>query len=65
MRRSVLLLVATILGTLVAAGCGTTDPTPVTVTIRRGSNFREAADSLAAHNLIGSPRLFSFYAARV
>lgn len=31
-------------------------------TIRRGSSFREAADSLAAHGLVKSPRLYSWYA---
>ena len=29
---------------LVAQACGTNDTTPVHVTIRKGSNFREAAD---------------------
>lgn len=49
---------------LFGAGCGTNDATPVHVTIRKGSNFREAADSLAAHQLVSTPRLFGFYAAR-
>jgi UPF0755 protein len=49
----------------VAAACGSNDTTPVHVTIRKGSNFREAADSLAAHQLVSTPRLFGFYAARV
>ena len=30
--------------------------------IRKGAPFREAADSLAAHGVVGSPRLFSYYA---
>jgi UPF0755 protein len=48
-----------------AQACGSNDKTPVHVTIRKGSNFREAADSLAAHQLVSTPRLFGFYAARV
>jgi UPF0755 protein len=31
-------------------------------TIRKGSSFREAADTLAAHGLVKSPRLYSWYA---
>jgi UPF0755 protein len=50
---------------LLALACGSNDATPVHVTIRKGSNFREAADSLAAHQLVSTPRLFGFYAARV
>lgn len=46
-------------------GCGTRDTTQVAVTIRRGSNFREVADSLAAHGVITQKRLFGFYAASV
>ena len=59
-RRLGLALVATVL----AAGCGNSDQTRVTITIRRGSPFREAADSLAAHGVVDHPRLLGFYAAR-
>jgi len=34
----------------------------VRVFIRKGSPFREAADSLAAHGVVGSARVFSWYA---
>lgn len=47
-----------------AAACGSGDQANVTLTIRRGSSFREAAESLAAHGVVGYPRLFGFYAAR-
>jgi UPF0755 protein len=56
------LLLATLLGG--AAACATNDQTNVTLTIRRGSTFREAAESLAAHDVVISARLFGFYAAR-
>ena len=46
------------------AGCATGDETEVVLTIRPGSSFREAADSLAAHGVVRFPRLFGFYAAR-
>ena len=45
---------------LFAQACGSNDASPVHVTIRKGSNFREAADSLAAHQLVSTPRLFGF-----
>lgn len=48
-----------------AAACGTDDRTQVTVNIRKGSNFPEAAESLAAHGVIKNPRLFGFYASRL
>ena len=54
-------LAAALLGT---SACATDDQTPVTLTIRKGSSFREAADSLAAHGVVRSGRLFGFYAAR-
>ena len=41
---------------------GSSDTAPVTVTIRRGSNFPEAAESLSAHGIISRSRLFGFYA---
>lgn len=49
---------------LVVTGCTTADDSEVVLTIRPGSNFREAADSLAAHGVVRYPRLFGFYAAR-
>ncbi len=44
-------------------GCGTAENETVAVTIRMGSNFPEAADSLAAQGLVRTPRLFGRYAA--
>ncbi len=41
---------------------GNRDQTRVTVNIRRGSTFREAADSFAAHRIVDHPRLFGRYA---
>ena len=58
------LLAVALVATVAAAGCGDGDQTRVTITIRRGSPFREAADSLAAHGVVEHPRLFGFYAAR-
>lgn len=55
------LLGAVVLGT---TACASDDQSSVTLTIRRGSNFREAADSLAAHDVVFSARLFAFYAVR-
>jgi UPF0755 protein len=49
---------------LAAGACSSDDKTSVTLTIRQGSSFREAAESLAAHDVISSPRLFGWYAAR-
>jgi UPF0755 protein len=63
MRRWRVLLFAAIT-LLAASGCGNGDRTRVTLTIRPGSSFREAADSLASHGVIERPRLFGFYAAR-
>lgn len=45
------------------SGCGTSERDMVAVTIRMGSNFPEAADSLAVHGLIRTPMLFRRYAA--
>ncbi len=47
-----------------ALGCATDDQTPVTLTIRRGSSFREAAESLAVHDVVFNARLFGFYASQ-
>jgi UPF0755 protein len=62
----------TILASLLLAGalvggvaaCGSNDQTNVTLTIRRGSSFREAAESLAAHDVVRFPRVFGFYASQ-
>lgn len=43
---------------------GNSDRTRVTLTIRQGSPFREAADSLAAHGIVGHSRAFGFYASQ-
>lgn len=43
-------------------GCGSSEREPVEVTIRMGSNFPEAAESLSVHGLIRMPRLFGRYA---
>jgi UPF0755 protein len=47
-----------------AAGCGTPPPTgePVRVTIPRGATLAAVADTLAAHQIIDSPRRFRLYA---
>jgi UPF0755 protein len=44
------------------AACGNGNEESVAVTIRQGSNFPEAAESLAVHGLIRSPRIFGMYA---
>ena len=54
----------TALAASLLTGCATLDDTEVVLTIRPGSSFREAADSLAAHGVVRFPRLFGFYAAR-
>ncbi len=60
-------LTAVLMAALVTAtlACGTSETDSVAVTIRMGSSFREAADSLAAHGLVRTPRLFGKYAALV
>lgn len=45
--------------------CATEDATQVTVNIRKGSNFPEAAESLAVKGVIRNPRLFGIYASRL
>jgi UPF0755 protein len=68
MRRGLRLaaMAATLAGATVGTtACATEDPTMVTLTIRRGSSFREAAESLAAHGVVANARLFGFYAARL
>lgn len=42
--------------------CGNDSGPTVRVTIRKGSSFREAAESLSAHGIVRSARLFGFYA---
>jgi len=44
--------------------CGADGDATVVLTIREGSPFREAAESLAAHGVVRFPRLFGAYAAR-
>lgn len=44
------------------AGCGNSDREMVAVTIRMGSNFPEAAESLSVHGLVRTPTLFRRYA---
>jgi UPF0755 protein len=49
------------IGILVGA-CSTQSGPGVQLTIRKGSSFKEAADSLSAHGLVRSARVFSVYA---
>ncbi len=49
-------------GTALLAACGNSETESVAVTIRMGSNFPEAAESLAVHGLVRTPRLFGKYA---
>ena len=42
--------------------CGAPSGPDVRLTIRRGSTFREAAESLSAHGMVRSARLFATYA---
>lgn len=46
----------------IAAACGGATGPEVRLTIRKGSSFREAAESLAAHRLVRSARVFGIYA---
>jgi UPF0755 protein len=45
-----------------AAACSSTPGPGVQFTIRKGSSFREAAESLSAHGLVRSARAFAWYA---
>jgi UPF0755 protein len=45
-----------------AMGCANSEQEQVAVTIRMGSNFPEAAESLAVQGLVRTPRLFRYYA---
>jgi UPF0755 protein len=47
---------------LVAAACSSASGPGVQLTIRKGSSFREAAESLSVHGLVRSARMFSLYA---
>lgn len=60
-RRRIASAIAGVIGILLAACSSSTGP-GVQLTIRKGSPFREAADSLAAHGLVRSTKLFSIYA---
>ncbi len=62
MRRAARALLAGV-ALVAGAACGNGNEDAVAVTIRQGSNFPEAAESLAVHGLIRSPRLFGRYAA--
>ena len=44
-----------------AAACSSASGPGVQLTIRKGSSFREAAESLSAHGLVRSARIFSLY----
>ena len=52
---------AVVVGVAIAA-CSTTPGPGVQLTIRKGSSFKEAAESLSAHGLVRSARVFSLYA---
>ncbi len=52
---------AVVVGVAMAA-CSTTPGPGVQLTIRKGSSFKEAAESLSAHGLVRSARVFSLYA---
>ncbi|HEX7545945.1 MAG TPA: endolytic transglycosylase MltG [Gemmatimonadaceae bacterium] len=63
MRGRARVAVAVILAVLVgAAACSSPSGPGVQLTIRKGSSFREAAESLSAHGLVRSARVFSLYA---
>jgi UPF0755 protein len=54
--------VALLAGVAFAAACSTSSGPGVQLTIRKGSSFHEAAESLSAHGLVRSARVFSVYA---
>ena len=60
--RALLPLAAVALAAALAAACSSASGPGVQLTIRKGSSFREAADSLSAHGLVRSSRVFSLYA---
>lgn len=53
---------AVLFGAAFVAACSSTTGPGVQLTIRKGSSFREAADSLSVHGLVKSARAFSLYA---
>jgi UPF0755 protein len=60
--RPLLLAVVFAIVGAIAAACGGDRGATVRVTIRKGSPFREAAESLSAHGVVKSARLFGVYA---
>jgi peptidoglycan lytic transglycosylase G len=60
-RRRLAVALAATAGLIVAA-CSSSSGPGVQLTIRKGSPFREAAESLSAHGLVRSTRMFSIYA---
>jgi UPF0755 protein len=60
-RRRIVSGVAGAIG-IVLAACSSSSGPGVQLTIRKGSPFREAAESLSAHGLVRSTRMFSIYA---
>jgi len=49
---------------IVVDAMGNRNESRVTITIRRGSPFREAAESLAVHGVVTHPRFFGYYASK-
>jgi len=60
-RRRIAACIAGVIG-IVAVACSSASGPGVQLTIRKGSSFREAAESLSAHGLVRSVRVFSLYA---
>jgi UPF0755 protein len=60
-RRRIAAGIAGVIG-VVAVACSSTSGPGVQLTIRKGSSFREAAETLSAHGLVRSVRVFSLYA---
>ncbi|MGH7656297.1 MAG: endolytic transglycosylase MltG [Gemmatimonadaceae bacterium] len=52
----------TLAAAAVMTACSSASGPGVQLTIRKGSSFREAAESLSAHGLVSSVRVFSLYA---
>jgi UPF0755 protein len=62
-RARVCVVIAVIFAVLFGVAACSSAPGPgVQLTIRKGSSFREAAESLSAHRLVRSARAFSLYA---
>lgn len=49
---------------LLLTGCGASDGPPVRVVIPAGASLKAVADSLAAHDIVGSARAFRLWAAK-